>query len=75
MYKASFFLRLGVKHSLLCRRDTEREGVHGFLGIGIKGTVLALDRATGNEVWRTELKGVRAIHERYQRSKRVGLRS
>jgi outer membrane protein assembly factor BamB len=25
--------------------------------IGIKGTVLALDRATGEEVWRTPLKG------------------
>jgi outer membrane protein assembly factor BamB len=25
--------------------------------IGIKGTVLALDRATGQEVWRTPLKG------------------
>jgi hypothetical protein len=25
--------------------------------IGIKGTVLALDRATGQEVWRTKLKG------------------
>jgi outer membrane protein assembly factor BamB len=25
--------------------------------IGIQGTVLALDRATGQEVWRTKLKG------------------
>ena len=25
--------------------------------IGIKGTVLALDRATGRELWRTDLKG------------------
>ncbi|HEV3199168.1 MAG TPA: PQQ-binding-like beta-propeller repeat protein [Bryobacteraceae bacterium] len=25
--------------------------------IGIKGTVVALDRATGQEVWRTTLKG------------------
>jgi outer membrane protein assembly factor BamB len=25
--------------------------------IGIKGTALALDRATGEELWRTELKG------------------
>ena len=25
--------------------------------IGIKGTVLALDRATGQEVWRSKLKG------------------
>ncbi len=25
--------------------------------IGIKGTVVALDRATGSEVWRSELKG------------------
>jgi outer membrane protein assembly factor BamB len=25
--------------------------------IGIKGTVIALDRATGEEVWRTALKG------------------
>ena len=25
--------------------------------IGIKGTVAAIDRATGQEVWRTELKG------------------
>jgi outer membrane protein assembly factor BamB len=28
-----------------------------LLYIGIKGTVLALDRATGREVWRTPLKG------------------
>jgi outer membrane protein assembly factor BamB len=28
-----------------------------LLFIGIAGTVLALDRATGEEVWRTELKG------------------
>jgi outer membrane protein assembly factor BamB len=25
--------------------------------IGVKGTVVALDRATGSEVWRSELKG------------------
>ena len=25
--------------------------------IGVKGTVLALDRASGQEIWRTELKG------------------
>ena len=25
--------------------------------VGIKGTALALDRATGREIWRTELKG------------------
>jgi hypothetical protein len=25
--------------------------------IGIRGTVLALDRATGEEIWRTKLKG------------------
>lgn len=25
--------------------------------LGIRGTVVALDRATGNELWRTELKG------------------
>lgn len=25
--------------------------------VGIKGTVLALDRATGTELWRAELKG------------------
>ena len=28
-----------------------------LLYIGIKGTALALDRATGQEVWRAELKG------------------
>ena len=28
-----------------------------LLFIGIKGTVLALDRATGREVWRTRVKG------------------
>jgi outer membrane protein assembly factor BamB len=28
-----------------------------LLFLGIKGTVLALDRATGQEVWRTVLKG------------------
>jgi outer membrane protein assembly factor BamB len=28
-----------------------------LLFIGIKGTVVALDRATGQEVWRTPLKG------------------
>jgi outer membrane protein assembly factor BamB len=27
------------------------------LYVGIKGTVLALDRATGAEIWRTHLKG------------------
>jgi len=29
----------------------------GTVFIGIKGTVLALDRETGEEVWRTPLKG------------------
>jgi outer membrane protein assembly factor BamB len=29
---------------------------NGMLYIGVKGTVLALDRATGQEVWRTRLK-------------------
>ena len=28
-----------------------------LLFIGIKGTVLAIDRASGGEVWRTKLKG------------------
>jgi len=28
-----------------------------LLYIGVKGTALALDRATGQEVWRTPLKG------------------
>jgi outer membrane protein assembly factor BamB len=28
-----------------------------LLFVGVKGTVLALDRATGEEVWRTPLKG------------------
>ena len=28
-----------------------------LLYVGMKGTALALDRATGQEVWRTELKG------------------
>ena len=30
---------------------------NGTVFIGICGTVLALDRATGEEIWRTELKG------------------
>jgi outer membrane protein assembly factor BamB len=28
-----------------------------MLFIGVNGTVLAIDRATGQEVWRTKLKG------------------
>jgi outer membrane protein assembly factor BamB len=28
-----------------------------LLYLGVRGTVLALDRATGQEVWRTRLKG------------------
>jgi outer membrane protein assembly factor BamB len=31
--------------------------IDNLLYIGIKGVALALDRATGQEVWRTELKG------------------
>ena len=34
--------------------------------IGIKGTVLALDRATGQEIWRSKLKGgdfVNLVHQ------------
>ena len=31
----------------------------GMLHVGIKGHVLALDRATGAELWRTKLEGVR----------------
>jgi outer membrane protein assembly factor BamB len=31
--------------------------VDDLVVIGIKGTVLALDRATGGEVWRAKLKG------------------
>jgi outer membrane protein assembly factor BamB len=30
---------------------------NNLIFIGIKGTVVALDRATGSEVWRSELKG------------------
>jgi outer membrane protein assembly factor BamB len=30
---------------------------YDLIYVGIKGTALALDRATGEEVWRTELKG------------------
>lgn len=30
---------------------------NNLIYVGIKGTVLALDRATGEEVWRTELRG------------------
>ena len=30
--------------------------------IGIKGTVLALDRATGQEVWRSKLKGASFVN-------------
>jgi len=33
-----------------------------LLFIGIKGTVLALNRATGEEVWRTHLKASDFIH-------------
>jgi len=29
-----------------------------LLFVGIKGSVVALDRATGNERWRTKLKGM-----------------
>jgi outer membrane protein assembly factor BamB len=31
--------------------------VPGFVYVGIKGTVVALDRRDGSEVWRTPLKG------------------
>ena len=31
----------------------------GVLYVGIKGHVVALDRATGGELWRTKLEGVR----------------
>ena len=30
---------------------------NGLIHVGIKGTVLALDRATGEEIWRSALKG------------------
>ncbi len=30
--------------------------------IGIKGTVLALDRTTGTEIWRSELKGADLVN-------------
>ena len=30
--------------------------------IGIKGTVLALDRATGQEMWRSKLKGAEFVN-------------
>ncbi len=30
--------------------------------IGIRGTVLALDRATGQELWRTDLKGISFVN-------------
>ena len=33
-----------------------------LLFIGIKGTVLALDRATGREMWRTALKGAAFVN-------------
>lgn len=29
----------------------------GLVYVGISGTVVALDRGTGQEIWRTELKG------------------
>ena len=36
----------------------------GVLFVGIKGHVVALDRATGGELWRTKLEGVRMkIHD------------
>ena len=46
-----------------CQTLTELSGDHAMqantrtIFIGIKGTVLALDRATGEELWRTPLKG------------------
>jgi outer membrane protein assembly factor BamB len=34
-----------------------RQTIQRMLFLGIKGTVLALDRATGAEIWRTGLRG------------------
>ena len=33
-----------------------------FVYVGIKGHVLALDCATGKELWRTKLKGAEFVH-------------
>jgi outer membrane protein assembly factor BamB len=33
-----------------------------FVYVGIKGHVLALDSATGKELWRTKLKGADFVH-------------
>jgi len=32
--------------------------VPDLIYIGVRGSVLALDRSTGVEIWRTELKGL-----------------
>ena len=34
-----------------------RQANDGMVFIGMKGTVLGLDRATGREIWRTPVKG------------------
>ena len=36
--------------------------VRDFLFVGIKGHVMALDRATGTERWKTKLKGSDFVH-------------
>ena len=36
--------------------------VRDFLFVGIKGHVMALDRATGTERWKTKLKGGDFVH-------------
>ncbi len=44
------------------RRRPESISPQVPLIIGIKGTVLALDRATGQELWRTPLKGMSFVN-------------
>jgi len=37
-------------------------GKRQLIYVGIRGTVLALDRSTGEEVWRTKLKGYEFVN-------------
>jgi outer membrane protein assembly factor BamB len=39
-----------------------RTGINSLIYIGIKGTIIAMDRQTGGEVWKTPLKGMEFVN-------------
>jgi outer membrane protein assembly factor BamB len=45
------------RRSVAARTRCHNADMRNVIFIGIKGTVLAIDCATGQEVWRTKLKG------------------